>query len=827
MTNNRDDLLQPDGDPRLTAYALGELDEAERAEVEALLLRDANARAEVAAVREMAGALRAEFAAQAAGEEVPSLTPAQRAMIESAAHGAGSRRIALAWMWPLAAAATLLVWIAWDNRAELMGRLRPAGEGLVAMDDGEREPAAGPQDRLDQLQQLPYLGGADADGTTLNRSAVPGAKVEGDTFADGTSPVAEELNQLGYHANDAEVAAAEVALPPAEIMRYDEAQAKGLVAPSTRVEQVLTELSQEQVQELRALGYTNGIDAGAAAPPAPADSSDTLTGRGRRAPAAMVARGHVNEPPLHPFLKLGESVAAESHDDRGEATYRYLRVAPRAPGTELYIPIVEQGYQSPWTAPFSTFGVDVDTAAYSNVRRFLNNGQLPPADTVRIEELLNYFRYDDPSPAPGAECPFAVTVDVTDCPWAPGRRLARIALKGREVPAAQRTSSNLVFLLDVSGSMADQDKLPLLVASMQMLARQLDERDRVAIVTYAGAAGLVLESTPCDAEGRERILDALDRLSAGGSTAGAAGIQLAYQVAAANFRDGGTNRVILATDGDFNVGITDRTQLQDHIERSAKTGVFLTVLGFGEGNLKDGTAELLADKGNGQYCYIDSLDEGRRVLVQQMAGTLLTIAKDVKLQVEFNPAQVEAYRLVGYENRALAPQDFKDDRKDAGDIGAGHSVVALYELVPPGGGAPGVDPPRYQQPPAAPRPELVPSDELLTVKLRWKEPTAATSTGIAVPARDGGGTLASARADVKFSAAVAAYGLLLRDSDQVTADRGWLWERLIEMAEAGRGEDPDGWRAEFVRLSKSARAMKVVRADETLRQLGYIGGDGR
>jgi Ca-activated chloride channel family protein len=599
-------------------------------------------------------------------------------------------------------------------------------------------------------------------------------------------------------------------------------------AASPEYPQQSESLDDEVAAKLSALGYLDGSTAGGG-------SAAGGVKFGRRAAAGAVNQPAAAAAPAAAtaMAPADEYLARESDDDRDSTPrYRYLRIAPQPPGTELYIPIVEQGFQSPWTTPFSTFGVDVDTASYSNVRRFLNNGQLPPADAVRIEELVNYFRYDDPGPAPGGECPFGVTVDVTDCPWAPGHRLARVALKGREVPVAQRSSSNLVFLLDVSGSMSAQDKLPLLVASMKLLTQQLDERDRVAIVTYAGAAGLVLDSTTCDDAGRARVLDALDRLSAGGSTAGAAGIQLAYQVAARNLRDGGTNRVILATDGDFNVGITDRTQLQSLIEDSARTGVFLTVLGFGEGNLKDGTAELLADKGNGQYCYIDSLDEGRRVLVQQMAGTLLTIAKDVKLQVEFNPAQVQAYRLVGYENRALAPQDFKDDRKDAGDIGAGHSVVALYELVPPGAAAPGVDAPRYQQVPAAPRPELVPSDELLTVKLRWKEPAAAVSTGTEVPVRDGGGTLASARADVKFSAAVAAFGLLLRDSEHVSADRGWLWEQVRTLAEAGRGADPDGWRAEFGRLTKTAKAMKVVglsdeQRKKLLQELGYLGDDRR
>jgi len=818
MTNTRDEHeMQPDGDPRLTAYALGELDEAERAEVEALLLRDADARAEVAAVRETADALRAEFAVQAAGESVPALTPAQRAMIESAARVGpvepvrAVRRAALVWLWPAAAAAGLLAWVVWDNRAELAGRPRLAADAPVAKDESGQEPAARSAE-VDRLAQLPYLGSTAREETAVAPDSAESLPVRMD--------VEPEVNSGAGHHPAAEAPVS----PPADS-----------VVSALEAEQ--GELPPEMQDLLSALGYMEGGGGGAAAPRAnpggagaPTTGAAAAAGPLSSAPSATLARRTRLEEEAVFASALGEPLAmAESADDRAAPVFRYLRVSPGTPGTELYVPIVEQGFQSPWAAPFSTFGVDVDTASYSNVRRFLNNGQLPPVDAVRLEELVNYFRYDDPGPAPGAECPFGVTVDVTDCPWAPGHRLARVALKGREVPVAQRTSSNLVFLLDVSGSMSDQDKLPLLVASMKLFTQQLDERDRVAIVTYAGAAGLVLDSTTCDDAGRRRVLDALDRLSAGGSTAGAAGIQLAYQVAAGNFRTGGTNRVILATDGDFNVGITDRTQLQDLIEQSARTGVFLTVLGFGEGNLKDGTAELLADKGNGQYCYIDSLDEGRRVMVQQMAGTLLTIAKDVKLQVEFNPAQVEAYRLVGYENRALAPQDFKDDRKDAGDIGAGHSVVALYELVPPGAGAPGVDPPRYQKPADAPRPELVSSDELLTVKLRWKEPAAATSTETAVSVRDGGGTLASARPDVKFSAAVAAFGLLLRGSDQVTADRNWLWTQLIALADAARGADPDGRRAEFVRLSRSARDLQGMPPQQLteeqiklLKALGYI-----
>jgi len=355
--------------------------------------------------------------------------------------------------------------------------------------------------------------------------------------------------------------------------------------------------------------------------------------------------------------------------------------------------------------------------------------------------------------------------------------------------------------------MNEPDKLPLLVASMKLLVGQLDGRDRVAIVTYAGNAGLRLESTVCDPAGRAKILGVLDGLSAGGSTAGAAGIQLAYQIAAAQLVAGGTNRVILATDGDFNVGITDRDALQKLIEDAAKSGVFLSVLGFGEGNLKDGTAELLADKGNGNYSYIDSLDEGRRVLVHEMGGTLVVIAKDVKIQVEFNPAKVGAYRLIGYENRALAAQDFNDDRKDAGEIGAGHTVTALYEVVPVGVAVvPGVDPLKYQVPADLPQPQLTDSPDLLTLSLRWKKPDADSSSKLSMPVVDQGGTLAQAGPDARFAAAVAAFGMLLRGSASA-GDASW--DSVLALAEAGRGADQDGYRAEFIRLVQVAKGLSV------------------
>jgi Ca-activated chloride channel family protein len=451
--------------------------------------------------------------------------------------------------------------------------------------------------------------------------------------------------------------------------------------------------------------------------------------------------------------------------------------------------------------PRSTFSVDVDTASYSIVRRFLNGGERPPKDAVRIEELVNYFPYPYAPPTDGR--PFAVHMDVAACPWKPGHRLVRIALKGREVPPSQRPPANLVFLLDVSGSMDAPDKLPLVQAAMRLLVDELGPRDHVAIVVYAGASGLALPSTP--ATDKETILSAIRSLSPGGTTHGSAGIRLAYETATANFIGGGVNRVILATDGDFNVGVTSQGALLDLIEREAQSGVFLTALGFGMGNLKDSTLETLADHGNGNYAYIDSPTEARKSLVEQLGATLVTIAKDVKLQVEFNPRRVKAFRLIGYDNRVLAHQDFNDDRKDAGEIGAGHTVTAFYEIVPPGGetSVPPLDPLKYQEPP---RPGAGPdSGELLTLKLRYKEPDGDRSSLIEVPLPDESRAFEDAPADFRFGAAVAAFGMVLRNSP----DKGDAsLEKALDWARASVGEDPGGYRNEFLRLVEKARSPK-------------------
>ncbi len=471
---------------------------------------------------------------------------------------------------------------------------------------------------------------------------------------------------------------------------------------------------------------------------------------------------------------------------------------------EAYEPVTDNPFLAVGDNPLSTFSIDVDTASYSIVRRYLlQNRQAPPPAAVRIEELVNYFRYDYPQPK-GDE-PFTANVEVAGCPWNAEHRLVRVGIKGREVARDRRPLSNLVFLVDVSGSMQTPDKLPLVKESLRMLTEQMGENDRVAIVVYAGNSGQVLPST--SGINKQAILTALDNLQAGGSTNGAQGIELAYQVAEANFVKGGVNRVLLATDGDFNVGVTDRGDLVKLIEKKAAGGVFLTTLGYGMGNLKDATLEQLADKGNGNYAYIDDGREAKKVLVEQMSGTLVTIAKDVKIQVEFNPAQVAAFRLIGYENRILRHEDFNDDKKDAGEIGAGHTVTALYELVPAGKPAPeaaaGVEPLKYQQKTALT--DAAASGELFTLKLRYKQPDADKSQLIEAPVKDAGLPYARATGDFKFAASVALFGMLLRDSPyKGTAS----FAAALELAQEGRGSDPEGYRAEFIELIRAAGALK-------------------
>jgi len=465
--------------------------------------------------------------------------------------------------------------------------------------------------------------------------------------------------------------------------------------------------------------------------------------------------------------------------------------------TEEYGRFVENEFLSVADNPLSTFSVDVDRAAYSNVRRFLTDGQLPPRDAVRIEEMVNYFTYDYPDPS-GAQ-PFSVTTEVAACPWNERHRVLLVGLQGRRMKTADLPANNLVFLIDVSGSMMEPTKLPLVQQGLELLVDQLRPQDRVAIVVYAGNAGLVLPSTPGSNKGAIRA--AIENLEAGGSTAGGAGIKLAYQVARQNFLEGGNNRVILATDGDFNVGASSDGELERLIESKRRDRVFLTVLGFGTGNIKDSKMELLADKGNGNYAYVDTLAEARKVLVEEMGATLFTIAKDVKLQIEFNPAKVASYRLIGYENRILRKEDFNNDAKDAGDIGAGHSVTALYELVPPGGDVvtSSVDPLKYQSTKVT-----TASSELLTLKLRYKEPESETSQLLTYTVGDSNADVNAASNNLRFASAVAEFGMLLRDSKN-RGDASYSEAR--QLAQKSLGRDFEGYRRDF--LTMIDQAMRI------------------
>ncbi|MDQ4123624.1 MAG: VWA domain-containing protein [Acidobacteriota bacterium] len=464
---------------------------------------------------------------------------------------------------------------------------------------------------------------------------------------------------------------------------------------------------------------------------------------------------------------------------------------------ERYAEINENPFLETNRAPLSTFSIDVDTASYANVRRFLNDGQKPPTDAARIEELINYFDFDYPQPI--GDVPFSVVTEAANCPWNPKHKLALIGLQGKQISLDNTPPSNLVFLVDVSGSMNSPEKLPLVKQGLKLLANQLSAKDRVAMVVYAGTSGLVLPST--SGERKREILNAIDNLEAGGSTNGGQGIQLAYRVAQENFIQGGNNRVILATDGDFNVGVTSDEELVGLIENKRQSGVFLSVLGFGAGNYNDSMMEKLSNKGNGNYAYIDSIEEARKALGQQVAGMLYTIAKDVKIQVEFNPAQVAGYRLIGYENRLLADKDFNDDRKDAGEIGAGISVTALYEIVPAGQKVenPGVDELKYSN---RIEPVRTNSNELLTVKLRFKKPDENESRLLSIGLANAQNQFEQSSENLRFAAAVAGFGLLLRDSRY---KGNASWNQVLSIAQNARGNDLKGYRAEFVELVEKAR----------------------
>lgn len=468
--------------------------------------------------------------------------------------------------------------------------------------------------------------------------------------------------------------------------------------------------------------------------------------------------------------------------------------------TEEYDAIHENIFLETTNNPLSTFSIDVDAASYSNMRRFLNNGQMPPKGAVRIEEMVNYFNYDYNQPED--EHPFSIYTEISTAPWNEEHRLVHIGLQGKKIPTDNLPPSNLVFLLDVSGSMNSANKLPLLKAGFKLLVEQLRPQDHVAIVVYAGAAGLVLPSTSGEEKGK--ILAALNQLKAGGSTAGGAGIKLAYQVAKNNFKLEGNNRVILATDGDFNIGESSNAGMERLIEQKREEGVFLTVLGFGMGNYKDSKMETIADKGNGNYAYIDNILEAKKVLVNEFGGTLFTIAKDVKLQIEFNPTKVQAYRLIGYENRALRNEDFNNDKKDAGELGSGHTVTALYEIIPVGVKSKfsPLDKLKYQTTKVVPKANH--TNELMTIKFRYKAPNGMKSKLIEHPLVDTHIALNNTSDNFKWSAAVASFGMLLRDSE---FKGNATFEEVLSLARSAKGKDEQGYRIEFINLVQSCQLM--------------------
>lgn len=468
--------------------------------------------------------------------------------------------------------------------------------------------------------------------------------------------------------------------------------------------------------------------------------------------------------------------------------------------TEEYARIYDNEFKDSKKDPLSTFSIDVDKASYSNVRRFITQGQLPQPDAVRIEEMINYFSYEYPKP--NNSDPFSITTEYTECPWNKNHQLIHIGIQGKQIELENLPANNLVFLLDVSGSMNSEDKLPLLKSGLRLLVEQMRPQDKVAIVVYAGAAGVVLPST--SGTHKEKIYDALEKLEAGGSTAGGEGILLAYKTAKENFLTKGNNRIILATDGDFNVGVSSDGELTRLIEKEREDGVFLSVLGFGTGNYKDSKMEQLADKGNGNYAYIDNILEAKKVLVKEMGGTLLTIAKDVKLQLEFNPVKVKGYRLVGYENRLLNNEDFNDDKKDAGELGSGHTVTAIYEIIPAGSNEliASVDKLKYQEIKETSAPT---SDEVLTIKFRYKEPKESTSKLITHVVTDSKKSFNMASDNCKFASAVAEFGMFLRDSKYKGESD---FKDIIALAKEAKGKDNEGYRAEFIRLVEMAELLK-------------------
>jgi Ca-activated chloride channel family protein len=748
-------------DPKWTQYALGEItDEREKIEIERLLAESPEMRQLVEDIRQTAGMLKRELLA----EPIIGLTPAQRKRIEAKANtGGGWFRIRPAWVTAVAAALVMMISV-------VTYRELRRGEELAS------------KDRAVQVVQQ-------SESASIMRNAENPSESKPDD-----APIASEKDKTSK-----EPLPASRRLSDAPVRKLEESIVVNATAPPLQLESSTSVGSVPSEKKAAALPLVSSNTLNA--PPA-ALGSGVSAGNlefEKDGVAIVDAAGQSGRATLKP----NEISAFKMALSPVELTQQHKGWWPPVPppwqrqrgdfNAEAYANITDNPFLDVTQNPLSTFSIDVDTASYSNVRRFLDGGKLPPKDAVRIEELVNYFDYDYKGPKDNK--PFAANIEITEAPWKPEHKLLRIGLKAREIAPGKRPNSNLVFLIDVSGSMADNNKLPLVKQAMMLLVDQLTESDRVAIVVYASDTSVYLPST--SGNQKEKLRHAIERLHAGGSTNGASGIQLAYQTARDGFIQGGANRVILATDGDFNVGITNQGDLTRLIEEKAKSGIFLSALGFGMGNYKDSTLELLATKGRGNYAYIDNLNEAKKVLVEQINAILVSIAKDVKIQIEFNPQRISTYRLIGYEDRVMAKEDFNDDSKQAGVIGSGHAVTALYELVPVGASEskPGVDPLKYQKP--AQISSHADSDELLTVKIRSKEPEGDKSVLSEFAVKDSKEKFAHASRDFRFAASVAAFGMVLRDSaHKGNADL----ERALEWAKSGKGEDAHGYRQEFIRL---------------------------
>jgi len=832
--------------PMLTAFALGELDEPERAEIEAQLAHDEAARKLVDEIRASAVLVTEELKT----ERAAGLSEKQQAAI-FARHSAPAAAAKKSSFWkPLAAAAMLLFTIgivgmmtthresAPDRRyamsppsniAQATVESAKAGDHFETFNpNGPASGGGGSQSNLNGFQRFtesttsPQPSNANKATLGYAMEKAPAAydakghdefiiKNNGTIYKNESTDSVKSSDldrETGIKVPPAERPAPSVTAPVA-VTRPPEAETKNSFTPGANyyIKKKEHDFADYQKLEPAVRPVTGAVSV---------DLSKSELEKLKREIAELKAKEHaatgdkkettdrivdshygpVAQPDHNGFKKRPD------HEAYNFETNNIVvpNPQPATPGTETYTAIAESGFKRVIDEPLSTFSIDVDTASYANVRRFLNQGQMPPRDAVRIEEMLNYFPYNYGQPQ--GDDPFAIHVEVAQCPWNTAHRLARVGIKGREFAENKRPAGNYVFLIDVSGSMDEPKKQPLVQAGLSMLVDKLGENDRVGIVTYAGEAAVSLSSTPCS--DKRYIKGVINSLHSAGSTNGGDGIQRAYKMATENFIKGGINRVILCTDGDFNVGVTNPADLVKLIEAQAKTGVFLSVLGFGMGDLKDATMQKLADKGNGNYAYIDSLDEVRKVLVDQMTATLATIAKDVKIQVEFNPAIAGAYRLIGYEKRLLNKQDFNNDKIDAGEVGAGHQVTALYEIVPASAleSEPGVDPLVYQK--NSPKPAVGVSGDLLTLKIRYKQLDGDTSKLIKGAVADNGASYAQASKDFKFAAAVAAFGMLLRESPY----RGnTSFDAVLELADEARGKDEGGYRREFLGLVEKAKAM--------------------